>query len=272
MVHEPLKYRPIDADAESRPSTARRVLLTALAVAMFAAVGAGIWWAYRMGKHAGSEATAPVIVADDRPIKVRPDAPGGMEVPHQDKLVYDRIAPGTEPATEERLLPPPEAPAVAAMPEAGGEPAGTGQPSAGAQPDSAAPTPGPGNGAIATAPAPKPAPAQPVQDPPPAAEEAADSAPTAPAPGESVAMAGPFRLQLASMRSAEAATTAWTQLQGAHGDVLSRFELIVEKVDLGSERGVFYRVQAGPVASESDAKRICEVLTARQVGCLVIRR
>jgi len=52
----------------------------------------------------------PLLTADPSPTKSRPDQPGGMEVPHQDKLVYERLHErGNHPAVE-RLLPPPEAP------------------------------------------------------------------------------------------------------------------------------------------------------------------
>jgi len=57
------------------------------------------------------DGNATLIRADPRPVRVAPEDPGGMEVPHRDKLVYDLIAgeEGRE-AHVERLLPRPEAP------------------------------------------------------------------------------------------------------------------------------------------------------------------
>jgi hypothetical protein len=43
-----------------------------------------------------------------------------------------------------------------------------------------------------------------------------------------------------------------------------------QRADLGS-KGVFFRLRAGPLASESAAKKICAELTKRKVGCLVIK-
>lgn len=52
----------------------------------------------------------PVIQAEQQPDKVRPEEPGGLQVPHQDLQVLNQDA--EEGATEpvERLLPPPETP------------------------------------------------------------------------------------------------------------------------------------------------------------------
>ncbi|RTR23790.1 SPOR domain-containing protein [Azospirillum griseum] len=51
----------------------------------------------------------PLITADKTATKSRPEQPGGMDVPHQDKLVYDRLHDRGGKPNVERLLPPPEA-------------------------------------------------------------------------------------------------------------------------------------------------------------------
>ncbi|CAO3409698.1 SPOR domain-containing protein [Azospirillum largimobile] len=54
----------------------------------------------------------PLLTADPGPVKARPDQPGGLEVPHQDILAYERLRDhdaGRGQAVE-RLLPPPEVP------------------------------------------------------------------------------------------------------------------------------------------------------------------
>ncbi|PWC84953.1 hypothetical protein TSH100_16695 [Azospirillum sp. TSH100] len=54
----------------------------------------------------------PLLTADTGPSKARPDQPGGMEVPHQDILAYERLRDhdGGRGNQVERLLPPPEVP------------------------------------------------------------------------------------------------------------------------------------------------------------------
>ncbi|MDF1791638.1 MAG: SPOR domain-containing protein [Thalassobaculaceae bacterium] len=117
----------LQADAYDRPgpppelrdpprrSRALGAFLATFALAAFAGV---VWYAYDRGLQAGSEATAPLIQADPSPIKVRPEQPGGLDVPNQDKLVYGALRPGQEDgATVERLLPPPEKPVEPPQPE-----------------------------------------------------------------------------------------------------------------------------------------------------------
>ena len=55
----------------------------------------------------------PMISAPAGPVKLRPDKPGGMQIPNRDKLVYERIRSGKvalETELVERLLPQPEKP------------------------------------------------------------------------------------------------------------------------------------------------------------------
>src|SRR3546814_13659211 len=59
-----------------------------------------------------------MIKAEDAPIKHRPEEPGGMDVPHQDKLVFNRLPPGQVENQVERLLPPPEEPVAQPEPSA----------------------------------------------------------------------------------------------------------------------------------------------------------
>lgn len=91
-----------------RRSRALGVFIATFALAAFAAV---VWYAYDQGLQRGSEVTAPLIKADPNPTKVRPEQPGGLQVPNQDKLVYDAMRPNeSAPPKIERLLPPPEKP------------------------------------------------------------------------------------------------------------------------------------------------------------------
>ncbi len=68
------------------------------------------WFGYRWFASSYNEAP-PILIADESPYKVRPDNPGGMVIPHQDKLIYGRITPQQQ-QTPERLLPQPEAPVL----------------------------------------------------------------------------------------------------------------------------------------------------------------
>ena len=83
-----------------------------LAAALFSLMaGGGIWYGMKfMGTKTDKGAPVPVVQADPGPVKVRPEEPGGMQVPDRDKLVYDRFGGDVARPAIERLLPPSEAP------------------------------------------------------------------------------------------------------------------------------------------------------------------
>lgn len=261
-----------DAPPPSPPSHRLRNLAIVLGVAVAGGVG---WFLFGTGETDGG-GDVPVVRADGTPIKERPEDPGGMDVPDQDKLVYDRLDGDSPRPQVERLLPPPETPME---PPVVDELAATDAPPAppslvpepispqGADTDEAAiaaAEPADGDQPDAPENLPTPEAATPAPPPPPAPE-----APPQPAVTAATDAAGGYRVQLASVRSMEAAQQEWTRLTGRHGDLLGDLDLDVERADLG-ERGVFYRVRGGPLAGEEAAESLCETMKARDVGCLVV--
>src|SRR5207253_6190299 len=96
-------------DEFSRPD--RRlptIFLSVLAMALFAG---GLWFAYVQGtRHPAVTApgdAVPLIRADERPTKIKPDQPGGMTIPDQNVSLYNEKPGG---AVVEKLLPAPEQP------------------------------------------------------------------------------------------------------------------------------------------------------------------
>jgi len=71
---------------------------------------AGSWYFLDSWLGETIDTSVPLIRADDALIKVRPEKPGGMEVPDQDKLVYDRMEGTGDGQPVEQLLPPAEKP------------------------------------------------------------------------------------------------------------------------------------------------------------------
>lgn len=202
----------------------------------------GLWFAYHQGmRHAGGVGNGgdvPLIRADARPTKVKPEKPGGMEVPDRDKLIYTQKRPGVE-----HLLPPPEKPMA--------RPTGSASPAAQLE----APQPQPGSPSTLAA-------GNPVGKT--AATSTVAGKPVAPQPPPK---AGGSRIQLASVRSEEAAVQEWNRIKRANADLLGNLAATPVRADLG-EKGVFYRVLSGPVA---DAERLCRELTHRNVGCVIAR-
>ena len=80
-----------------------------LATVILVVASSLLWFMFRWASGGSSSATPPVISADPSPVKVRPENPGGMTIPHQNMLVYGRLRQNPSQPVE-RLLPPPEQP------------------------------------------------------------------------------------------------------------------------------------------------------------------
>ncbi|WP_193170839.1 SPOR domain-containing protein [Nisaea nitritireducens] len=275
------------------------ILAATLAVAAFAGI---VWYAYDQGRRIGSETAAPLIKADTAPTKVRPDSPGGMEVPHQDKLVLDDLGSGrgaqNGESRVERLLPPPETPLP--PPEPLSIPTNDATQTAEAPAPSApavTPTPAPAPSATAVIPpATKPEATKPVATKPadsatktlvppppaipatkvetpataPAPKPAVAKAPKpAPAPAPAPAATGGFNIQVAALRSEDAAAKEWNRVKAANIVLLAALGPTYQRVT--TSNGVFFRVQGGPL-SENAARDICTALKAKGQACLVVKR
>ena len=264
--------------------TARRPLWAAgMVVATVAVLGAVIYYAYPREAAEQELAAAPIIRADAGDIKIAPDDPGGMDIPHRESVVFDTLN-GQGERRVENLLPEAEAPlpreemfaglkteaedeildvTAPATPESFDEVASYTPPEEGeAAIESAAPE------EVKEEVVPATVAAAPVTE-----EKAAEVAKTEPAAGLSVAakevVKGTHFVQLASVKSEDAAKAEWKKMQAAHS-VLSPLKLHVERADLGA-KGVFYRIQGGPVV-EAEAKQICQAITSKKPGgCLVVK-
>ncbi len=261
---DPREAEPIRREERPAPedTVGRRWGVPALiAWVTLSAFAGALWFAYEQGVRTGMETAPPLVRAYTGPVKVPPDDPGGVQVPHQDKEIYERMA-GGEAAEEEeaRLRPDPEQPvpkeALLAS-SAGGEPAGT----------SAAPVPPPA-----------------ADDAGPAEEKGAAGGETAPESARRMPSAPPlarptaaagspilsrYRVQLGAYRSAAAAERAWGRLAAREESLLGPLDHVVTRGDLG-DRGIYYRLQAGPFEGSEAARAMCRKLGERELDCLVV--
>jgi cell division septation protein DedD len=239
----------------------RRLMLAAIAIGVAMASAGGLWWAQKLMTAGLPPGEAPLLRADGRPFKMRPQDRGGMAVPNVDRLIYE---PDAAKNTVEHLLPPPEEPLPpSALPgRTPGPPPGAGAAQAASPPPEPPPAAAPQK--VDAAPPPAPAPSQAAAPRPPAATPAPE--PHAGAPPKP---AGSVRLQLGAVRSESGARTEWERLRQRHADLLGSLGLAVTRFDDPS-RGTFFRLQAGPVDAAA-AERICGELKRRRVGCLVVR-
>ncbi len=299
----------VAAPAPPRRRRGRFLLLLVLALVVVAG-GAWAWMVYGKrlssmiaGPSAGGG--VPVVRADPTPTKVRPSDPGGMDVPDRDKLVYERLRGDGAEKRVERLMAPAEAP-ITPPRAAESRPAQRPAPEAMERLPRV-----PTEAQVRAAVKPEPPPLAPrasapePEDSPPSSADTAPEAPTAeavaeakpepkpeakpapksePAPGLPVAAQTPassageqapapasgYLIQIAAVREPERAQTEWSRLQRQHGETLRGLKLFVVRADLG-DKGVFWRLRAGPFADEAAAKNRCVELAKRKVGCMVVK-
>jgi hypothetical protein len=185
----------------------------------------------------GHRSTAvPVVQADSRPIKVKPDNPGGLQVAGADEDILS----GAAASKEGKLAPAPEAPAPQALRS---PPA----PASGVAPSA---TPAPQQAAA-------PAPAKPVAAKPAAAPEKHPAPPAA----------GGAQVQLAAVSSEEAAKSEWQRLSKRMPDLLGQRRPAFSKTE--HDGRTLWRVRAGGFADVPQATSFCEKVRAKGVGCSV---
>ncbi|MEK7246000.1 MAG: SPOR domain-containing protein, partial [Pseudomonadota bacterium] len=118
----------------------------------------------------------------------------------------------------------------------------------------------------------EPSPAAPPPALPSVSETAArESARPTPAKTESPAEpASGYLIQIGAVREPEGAEAEWNRLLRLHAETLRGLKLFVARADLG-DKGVFWRLRAGPFADEAAAKNRCAELARRKAGCLVVK-
>lgn len=270
-----------DADPDSRHArrAAHTRLILTVSLAVLAVMALGVAARHILFGEAPKDhqLSVPVIHADDKPIKVKPQDRGGMDVPNQDKLIYDRMAAKNGDQQPERLLPPPE---TAQAPPAPEQRVPENAPVPAPVPSMTAPAPAvtaplpPKTAQSPAASAPMPAPAKPQPQPqPPAQQPAAKPAPVipapAPAPAATAKVGGGWVVQLGAVHGEAEAKTEWNRLTGAHHE-LAGLSADIVRVDIPG-KGVFWRVRGGPL-DEAAARVLCSDLTKQGQGCLVARK
>lgn len=253
------------------------------------ALGGALAFAFKQsGGGLASNGEPPLITAENTPVKEAPEQPGGKEFPHKNKLIYDRLENGDQPEAD-RLVPReeelalPNMPAQTDMPNmpelasAEGAEAGAnaGTPAAA---ESSDPDAGPRkvktltvrpdgsvDGATATANA-DAAGAQGSEPTTTASIEPQSEPEAAPAP----AVNKKYVVQVASKKDQTEALAAFADMQQKYPSLLSNYRPMVQRVNLGS-KGVWYRLQVGPMNSQADASQLCGQLKSQGLNdCLVM--
>ena len=80
-----------------------------------------------------------------------------------------------------------------------------------------------------------------------------------------------FRVRLASYRKPANATKGWKILSNKHEDLLAPLNHAVAEVDLGAEKGIYHRLEAGPLGSLAEAKELCAEIKSRGDSCVAVK-
>ncbi|MCY4480738.1 MAG: SPOR domain-containing protein [Rhodospirillales bacterium] len=114
------QHEPTEPAVEEKAESRRPRLLPVWILLGAAALAGGAWAVTeRMGGGPSStdEASVRLITASAEPWKVRPDDPGGMQIPNQGTLIYETLTTSDPEEAPERILPPPEEPLSPPLPE-----------------------------------------------------------------------------------------------------------------------------------------------------------
>jgi len=267
-------------DEDDLPTLSRWKLVgAALAVVVVAGFGIGIWYAYDQGVKKGVQLAPPIIKADNAVVKKAPEDTGGMDIPHQDKKVFNVLTGDKAEETVEKLMEAPEEATREAAPiditETVTEKSSPKETETlmtkPVQPKQA-------ERVIEVAKKEAKAPEVVVAEVKKAAEKPAKSVATPKAlvsPAKTVvaskkATGDKFRVQLGAFRSMDAAEKAWIDLQKAHKTLLGQVPHVVKSVEIKG-KGLFHRLQAGAYAEKVAANNLCQNLKAEKQDCLVAK-
>lgn len=189
----------------------------------------------------------PVIQADERPIRVKPENPGGMQIAGAGSEMFS----GGSDTNGSKLAPAPETPNAQAL--------RTQAPVVPPQPAQATTAPA----VVAAPPTVAPVTIAPVARTP--AVAVAPPAPTVAKPASQPVAHGKAGIQLAAVGSEADARAEWQRLQKRFPEVLAGHQLTVGKTELNGK--TFWRVRTAGFPDLAQAKSACEKVKAKGGGC-----
>ncbi len=229
----------------------RAMTIAAVALGGVLLVGMGGW--ALMGRK---PAAVPVIEADSRPLRVKPEHAGGMQVAGADEQVLG----GQGTSGGDRMAPSPEAPAPQALRAQMQQGAASGT---AAPPVAVAP--------VAPAPGVSPLPDTPLRQQPAARPTpvvvAAPPAAALPLTAPRVAPASGTLVQLAAVDSEAGAQAEWARLSKRMPELLGDRRAVVQKAERDGR--AVWRVRTGGFGDVAEATGFCAKVKAKGGGCVI---
>ena len=221
------------------------------------------WLSYQQGKVDGrSEQNSATITSDNETTTIIPDDPGGLEIPNQNLTIYDSGEDLTESSTlnpeENQTMPEPDQPIMSVDPETDLSQSEINKI---------------------------------IEDLSDSKKNIQASEETQPATvvekeissqgedfvaniakdlkNEDLNEVGSYRVQLASLTSETIAENELSKMKDKFSNVLNDFELKIYPVNIEG-KGMYYRIQAGPIKTSDEAKNLCNELIRLQKKCFVV--
>ncbi len=272
------------AEIPSRQSGLRQIIPMVL-------LGAGVlgllligFVAYQQGRDSRKSGEIPTVKAPVEPYKIKPENPGGMEIPNTDKQVFENLVknPEIKDNKAEIILMKNTVEQPINRDQLKSE-AGNLKPEARIKPEDLAKTavrPVKETEQIA-------AKELPVKEIPtiapsitkPAIEPVKEAKVKRIEPTRDIAIRtdsgasnskGGYRLQLGAYKSESEAITSWEAIKKKHQAIIGNFEYDIEKADL-KEKGIFFRLRVGSISGKSEAELACKKLITAKQGCFVVK-
>lgn len=278
-----------ESDTSQSPKI-RKLLYVVLVCSVIGGFSALAYYAYQFGRKPVDASQLQLVKADNTPYKEKPADPGGMEVPNMDKTIYDSISgkQNKDLPKVERILPPPEEPMTpnqVVYESVTDNPADAKSKKVVTNSHEALLA----NKAlenneikpvvvkqdIAAKPQlPKEAAANKVFGLKPVQETDLKTVPSsvksdAPLSVPAKKEAAKYRIQLGAYRSESDAAKDWKRLTKQYPSLLQNLSYFIERKDLG-EKGIFYRLQAGPFDDSGGARMACKKLIENKQGCFFV--
>jgi cell division protein FtsN len=247
----------VNSDSSEVNDSARKILqygVVSVAIGTFTLLA---WYAYQWtgAGHKDIE-SLPLVRAETEAFKHLPEDPGGIDIPHQDKQVYDVLSvPSSHHKTAESLVPSYEKPVVRELTNQVEKEGNT--PAAISKSSSAKKVRKTANVSDITA---KVVQAKPTKQ--------VNKAVTKPKSSSLRPITG-YKVQLGSYKSQKAAEIGWTSIFSSFKSDLGTLGHDVIKKKLG-QQGTFFRLHVGPFRSETDARAFCQKLKLQKQGCFFV--
>ena len=289
---EEISFEPLTQDTPEKELPNMRFHIVFISLLLIALVLSLVgFFMFRM-ENADSDEIA-TITASQEAVKEAPEQAGGMNIPDQDKLVYNRIRTDSVTTKVESLFPEPEKPVLpqilAIEQNAPEEDFVSMNEVEAVDPLQSIAVPAVGVGSNTNIAKVEDVISLPQIEKPklqvqPKQEEVIDQKPkkevitlapvTLPESATKVEKVpfqeGVWRVQLFASNNKEAVEKAWKRIETTHNKLLSNMSYLIKKVEIKG-KGAFYRLQVGQFPTREMADGLCSKLKAKKQDCIPIK-